>query len=88
VTNEAIVWNEDDKGMTFKVIPIPADLLTRRRIPYPSWWRTSPNYDDKFMEKYFEDPDSITIEEMRAAIRAAVCDHEIYPDDVWFFIQK
>jgi hypothetical protein len=26
ITNQAIVWNEDDMGMTFEVIPIPEDL--------------------------------------------------------------
>ncbi len=36
-------------------------------------------YDEALMEKFFEDPDSITIEEMRAAIRAAVLDMKIVP---------
>ena len=35
--------------------------------------------DDALMEKYFEDPDSITIDELKAGLRRAVCDNKIVP---------
>jgi elongation factor G len=57
ITNEAILWNEQDQGMTYRVI----------------------EYDVTLMEKYFEDPDSISHDEIRAAIRAAVCEMSIIP---------
>jgi elongation factor G len=79
VTNEAIVWNEDDKGMTYKVIDIPADLVEIVAEYRTQLVENIAEFDDKLLEKYFEDPASITIEEMRAAIRAAVCAHKFIP---------
>lgn len=35
--------------------------------------------DDALMEKFFEDPDSITVDELKAALRKAVCDNKIVP---------
>lgn len=37
------------------------------------------DYDDTLMEKYFEDPNSITEDEILAALRAAVIDMKIVP---------
>jgi elongation factor G len=79
VTNEAIVWNEDDKGMTYKVIETPADLVDIVAEYRTQLVENIAEFDDKLLEKYFEDPNSITIEEMRSAIRAAVCAHKFIP---------
>ncbi|MCL4114287.1 UNVERIFIED_CONTAM: hypothetical protein GTU68_002916 [Idotea baltica] len=72
ITNQAIVWNEDDMGMTFEVIDTPEELK-----PIVAQWRetlleTISEYDDVLMEKYFEDPASISVEEIRTAVRKAV----------------
>ena len=79
ITNQAIVWNDHDMGMTFEVIDIPEDLkdtvLERREMLLEA----IAEYDESLMEKFFEDPDSISAEEMRAAIRAAVIDMSIMP---------
>ena len=79
ITNQAIIWNEADRGMTFEVIDIPEDLqetvLERRELLLEA----IAEYDESLMEKFFEDPDSISAEEMRAAIRAAVIDMSIMP---------
>ena len=46
-------------------------------------------YDDKLLEKFFEDPNSITEAEMHEAVRKAYYRHFYHPDDVpWFFINK
>jgi elongation factor G len=79
ITNEAIIWNESDKGMTYDVIPIPEDL-----VDTVIEWRTKlveevAVYDDTLMEKFFDDPNSISADEMRAAIRAAVMDMKFVP---------
>ena len=79
ITNKAIVWNEDDYGMTFEVIPMPEDL-----VDVAAEWREKlleavAEYDESLMEKFFEDPDSITAEEMRAAVRGAVLDAKFVP---------
>ncbi|MCI5080791.1 MAG: GTP-binding protein, partial [Saprospiraceae bacterium] len=79
VTNEAIIWNDDDFGMTYEVIDIPEDLqeivLERRE----QLLEAIAEYDESLMEKFFEDPNSITKEEMRAAVRKAVIDMSIMP---------
>ena len=79
VDNKAIVWNENDFGMTFEEVPIPDDL-----VDTVEEWRTHlieavAEYDESIMEKYFEDPDSISREEIMAAIRAATLDLSITP---------
>ncbi|MEZ4772174.1 MAG: elongation factor G [Bacteroidia bacterium] len=77
--NKAIVWNEHDMGMTSEVIDIPADL-----VDTVEQWRTVmieaiAEYDDALMEKYFEDPTTITREELLSALRKATLDLAITP---------
>ncbi|MBK6449719.1 elongation factor G [Candidatus Brachybacter algidus] len=79
ITNEAVVWNEDDYGMTYKTIPIPEDLIQIVADQRVQMLESVAEYDEAIMEKYFDDPDSITPEEIRAAIRAAVVDMKIVP---------
>lgn len=79
ITNQAIIWNEEDMGMTFEVIPIPEDLEETVLEKREELLEAVAEYDENLLEKFFEDPDSISAEEMRAAIRAAVCDMSIMP---------
>ncbi len=79
ITNEAIIWNEHDEGRTYQVVPIPADIQED-----VDKWRLNlveavASYDDALLEKFFEDPNSITADEMRAAIRKAVIDMSMQP---------
>ncbi len=79
ITNQAIVWNEEDMGMTFEVIPIPEDLQDTVDEYREKLLEAVAEYDETLLEKYFEDPDSISVEEIQAAIRAAVVDMSIVP---------
>lgn len=79
ITNEAIVWNEEDKGMTYEVIDIPEDLKDIVEQWRQQLIESVAEYDDHLLEKYFEDPDSITEDEMKTAIRAAVIDMSFSP---------
>ena len=79
VTNQAIIWNEKDQGMTFNVVPIPDDLKETVAEYRQKLIEEIATYDDTLMEKFFDDPDSITVDEMRAAVRAAVCDMKMTP---------
>ena len=79
ITNQAIIWNEDDMGMTFEVVPIPEDLQDVVMERREALLEEISVYDESLMEKFFEDPNSISAEEMRAAIRAAVIDMSIMP---------
>ena len=79
ITGKAIVWNEDDMGMTYEEIPIPEDLKETVAEYRELLLESLAEYDDSLMEKYFEDPDSITEDEMISAIRQAVIDMSITP---------
>ncbi len=79
ITNEAIVWNEDDFGMTFEVIDMPEDLVDTVAEWREKLLEAVAEYDESLMEKFFEDPDSITEEEMRKAVREAVMDMAFVP---------
>lgn len=79
ITKEAIVWNEDDMGMTYNVIDIPADLVDTVNEWRQNLVESVAEYDDNLLEKFFDDPDSITKEEMMAAIRKAVIDMSFSP---------
>jgi elongation factor G len=79
VTNEAIIWNEDDKGRTYKVVPIPVDLQEEVNEWRQNLIESVAEYDDALLEKFFDNPDSITREEMMAAVRKAVIDMSFSP---------
>jgi elongation factor G len=74
-----IIWDEETKGMTFQVVPIPADMLEEATMWREKLLETVSEYDDTLMEKFFEDPASITEKEILAALRAATIDLKITP---------
>lgn len=79
VENKAMVWNEDDMGMTFEEVPIPEDMLDEVAEYREKLVESVAEYDDGLMEKFFEDPDSITRDEIVAALRAATIDLAFVP---------
>lgn len=79
ITNQAIIWNEEDMGMTFEVIPIPEDLEELVAEKRGELLEAVAEYDEELLEKYFEDESSITVDEIRAAVRAAVTDMAFVP---------
>lgn len=79
ITNQAIIWNEEDQGMTYNVIEIPEDLKETVLEWRQKLVESVAEYDDALLEKFFENPDSITKEEMMAAIRKAVIDLSFSP---------
>ena len=79
VENKAIVWSEEDLGMTFKEIPIPEDMLEEVAEYRENLLESVADYDETLLEKYFEDPESITKDEIIAALRAATIDLAFVP---------
>ncbi len=79
IAKKAIIWDEDDKGMTYKEIPIPEELLDDVEKYRALLVEAVAEYDDELMEKFFEDEDSITEDEIIAALRAATIDMSIIP---------
>jgi elongation factor G len=74
-----MVWNEEDKGMTYKEVPIPDDMKEEAEMWREKLLEAVSEYDDKLMEKFFEDPNSITEREILDALRAACLDMSIVP---------
>ncbi|MCM4151793.1 elongation factor G [Arenibacter sp. N53] len=79
VKNRAIVWHEDNFGATFDVVAIPEDMKEEVRERRAELIEAVAEYDETLMEKFFEDEDSITEDEVHAALRAAVMDMSIIP---------
>lgn len=76
---KGIIWHMETEGMTFDEIEVPADMLEEAQEWRASLVEAVAEYDDKLMEKFFEDPNSITEDEMHEAIRKATVDLSIVP---------
>jgi len=74
-----IEWNEEDKGMTFKEVPIPESMMEEAKEYREKLLEAIAEFDDSLMEKYFEDPNSISEAEILAALRQATVSMKIVP---------
>jgi len=79
VKNRAIVWHDEGMGATFDVVEIPEELKEEAKILRGKLIEEVAAYDEDLLEKYMEDEDSITEDEVHAALRAAVMDMSIIP---------
>ncbi len=79
IKNRAIVWNEESYGSTFEIIDIPEDLKEEAAEYRALLIEEVASYDDNLLEKFMEDEDSISEDEVHAALRAAVMDMAIIP---------
>jgi elongation factor G len=79
VNFRGIEWNEKDQGMTFNVVPIPADMMDEAMEWREKLLEAIAEFDDKLMEKFFEDPNSISEDEILAALRQACVHNKIVP---------
>ena len=79
ISKKAVVWNEEDYGMTYETIDIPAELEEDVNKYRAQLVEAVAEYDEALMEKFFEDENSITEDEIIAALRAATIDMSIIP---------
>ena len=79
VKNQAIVWHDDNYGSTFDIVDIPDDLKEEAERLRGELIEAVAEYDENLLEKYFEDPDSITEDEVHNALRAATQEISIIP---------
>ena len=79
VKNRAIVWHDETQGATFDIIDIPEDMKEEARKYRALLIEEVASYDENLLEKFMEDEDSITEEEVHNALRAAVMDMAIIP---------
>ncbi len=79
VKMKAILWHNEAMGAQYDVEEIPADLVAEAQEWRDKMLETIAEYDDVLMEKYFDDPSTITEDEIRVAIRKATLSMEINP---------
>ena len=79
VNFRGVEWNEHDQGMTFTEVPIPDDMLEEAEEHREKLLEAVAEYDERLMEKYFDDPNSITEDEILTALRKATIDMAIVP---------
>ena len=76
---KAIVWHDESLGAEYEVEDIPAELQGEAEEWRGKMLEQAAECDEKLMEKYFEDPTSLTDEEIIAAIRKGTISMEIVP---------
>jgi len=78
VKNKAILWNEDDQGMTFEYAEVPGELEDEVAEMREYVIEAAAEANDDLMEKYLEEGE-LSEEEIKAGIRARTLANEIIP---------
>ena len=79
VGNKGIIWNDNDKGMTYQEIPIPLNMVEEAKEYREKLLEAVAEVDETLIEKYFEDPNSISEAEILKALREATVSMRIVP---------
>jgi elongation factor G len=79
ILNKAIIWHDETKGATFDEVPIPIDMQAEVNHWRANLVESVAEFEDHLMEKFFQDPNSITVDELRGAIRKATIAMKITP---------
>jgi len=80
IENKAIVWIDDETmGTNYEYQEIPDELKEEAEKYRSELVEAVAEYDDELLEKFFEDPDSITKEELLNVVRRATIDMTIVP---------
>ena len=74
-----VVWNEEDMGMTFQEIDIPAEIMDEALEYREKLLEAVAEFNDTLLEKFFEDPESLTEREVLDALREAVITGKVVP---------
>ena len=76
---KAILWHDETMGADYDVEEIPANLKDEAEEWRGKMLETVAEYDDALMEKFFDDPSTITEEEILRGLRAATLKMDIVP---------
>ena len=76
---KAILWHDETMGADYDVEEIPANLQAEAEEWRGKMLETVAEYDDALMEKFFDDPNTITEEEILRGLRAATLKMDIVP---------
>jgi elongation factor G len=74
-----MIWNEHDKGMTYEIVDIPADMMDEAMMYREKLLEAVSEFDDNLMMKFFDDPNSISEREILDALRQACLNQTIVP---------
>jgi elongation factor G len=79
ITMKSIIWDDSTQGMTYTESEVPSDMLDEVNEYRAKLVEAVAEYDDTLMEKFFEDPNSISEAEIHEAVRKATIDLSIIP---------
>nr|WP_311520484.1 elongation factor G [uncultured Porphyromonas sp.] len=79
VTMKALVWHDEEMGAHYDTVEIPAEVKADAEEWREKMLESLAEVDEALMEKYFDDPSTITEDEIRAAIRKGTISMEINP---------
>ncbi len=79
ITMKAIFWHDETMGADYEVEEIPAGLQAEAEEWRDKMLEKLAEVDDALMEKYFDDPATITENEIRAALRKGTLAMQIVP---------
>ena len=76
---KAVYWHDETMGADYEIDEIPDSLRDEAETWRDKMLENLANFDDALMEKYFDDPSTITEEEIKAAVRKATLSMDIVP---------
>jgi len=79
ITMKAVYWHDETMGAEYSVEEIPADLFDEAQEWRDKMLESVAEFDDVVMEKYFDDPTTITDDEIRTAIRKGTIAMTLHP---------
>ncbi len=79
ITMKALYWHDETMGAEYEIDDIPADMLDECQSYRDKMLESIAEFDDDLMTKYFDDPSTITVDEIKRALRAATLKMEIVP---------
>ena len=79
ISMKAIFWHDETMGADYEVDEIPENMKAEAEAYHDKMLEKIVEFDDELMEKYFDDPSTITVDEIKRALRKATLSMEIVP---------
>ena len=79
ITMKALYWHDETMGAEYDIDEIPADMLEECESYRDKMLETISDFDEDLMSKYLEAPETITVDEIKRALRTATLQMEIVP---------
>src|SRR5687768_6723654 len=79
VNMKALIWHDEELGAKFDIVDIPADLADDAHTYHHELIDVVSQYDDVVLEKYLEDENSVTADDLKRAIRKATINDGLVP---------